>query len=157
MRTYLILSQILILAAIVSACATTNTNPQDEKNIPFTLARHYFFDAAAAIPQNPVVTSQEAFDSLYHAAAVMGKDGAPTAIDFSKQFVIGVVLPLTNDHTELTDLQLTRRNDLLTLYYRTAIGRRNLSWTMRPMALMIVDRRYLSPTCVLKRLDQSTH
>jgi hypothetical protein len=56
-------------------------------------------DAAAAIPQNPVVTSQEAFDSLYHAAAVMGKDGAPTAIDFSKQFVIGVVLPLTNDHT----------------------------------------------------------
>lgn len=145
----------LILAAIVTACGTMNNKQKDADDIRYTVADHYFFNNNAFIPENPVVTTQEVFDSLYGAAAVMGKNGEPTAIDFDKQFVIGVVLPLTNDYTEITPVRLSRRDSILTLSYRVSIGERNLSWTMRPMTLIIVDRKYLSPSCVLKRLDPS--
>lgn len=155
MKLVLILSQMVILAAIVTACGTMNNKQKDADDIRYTVADHYFFNNNASIPENPVVTTQEVFDSLYGAAAVMGKNGEPTAIDFDKQFVIGVVLPLTNDYTEITPVRLSRHDSILTLSYRVSIGERNLSWTMRPMTLIIVDRKYLSPSCVLKRLDPS--
>ena len=42
------------------------------------------------IPEYPKITTEEEFNKLFGMATIMGKDGKPTAIDFTKQFVLGV-------------------------------------------------------------------
>jgi len=54
----------------------------------------------------------------------MGSDGQPTPVDFARQFVIGIVLPLTNDYTEVVPGRLTREGDTLTLHYTLRMGER---------------------------------
>ncbi len=138
------------VALLVTSCATMQKN--EGKSVKFKEANHYFFRNDATVPTNPLVTTQEEFDKLYGMAAVMGKDGLPTTIDFSKQFAIGIVLPVTNDDTEITPEKLLSNGDTLTLHYSTKVNAHNMSWQMRPMSLIIVDKKHLKPHC---RLQQS--
>lgn len=70
----------------------------------------------------------------------MGKNGTPTKIDFSKQMVIGVALPATNDYKEIEPIALTCQGSELTLSYRVKLGQRGMSYTMRPMLLLVIDK-----------------
>ena len=98
-----------------------------------------------------MVTTRSEFDKRYGEAAVMGKNGQPTDIDFGRQLAIGVVLPLTNDHVEVRPTRLTADGDTLVLYYQVETLERNMSSTMRPMALVVVDRNHKRGYCRLQR------
>jgi len=151
MRKNLALMLLGITSAFFVACSTQKNYTGKISDVKYKVARNYFFNNDAIVPSNPMVTSQKDFDKLYGAAAVMGKDGAPTAIDFSKQVAIGIVLPLTNNHTEVVPTRLTSDGEVLTLHYKEQIGEKNMSWTMRPMAIVIVDKKYKGKTCVLEK------
>ena len=71
----------------------------------------------------------------------MGKDGQPTSIDFDQEFVIAVVNPVTDRLTELTPESLREENGELVFTYHETIGERQ-SWTMQPVLLVKVDRKY---------------
>ena len=120
--------------------------PKHEE-VPYTKLERYFFKNNAEIPTNPKIDTREQFDSLFGMAAVMGPNGRPTEIDFTKQFVIAVVHPVTNQATELDDKRL--------LYYKDLLGGTNLdfcysidqdedtlSFSMQPILLIAVDRQY---------------
>lgn len=138
------------VALFFTSCATVQK--YEGKTVKFKEANRYFFRNDATVPSNPICTTQGEFDKLYGAGAVMGKDGLPTTIDFSKQFAIGIVLPVTSDDTEIIPEKLLSNGDTLTLHYSTKISAHNMSWQMRPMSLIIVDKKYLKPHC---RLQQS--
>jgi len=157
MRKFFNLLIMSIVVFSMSACGSkhdnkTTTTPKvtDVNTVEYNIARNYFFNNNVEVPDNPIVTTQENFEQLYGMAAVMGKDGAPTPIDFSKEFVIGIVLPITNDYTEIIPEALEKEGDVLTLYYKVSIKELNMSSSMQPMVLIIVDRKYLAKTCVLK-------
>lgn len=137
------------VALFFTACATTKE--AGNSNIKYLEAQRYFFNNNASVPSSPITTTQEEFDKLYGAATVMGRNGRPTTIDFSKQFTIGIVLPETNDNTEIHPGKLTSDGDMLTLHYSTTVTDRNMSWTMRPMSLIVVDRKYLKTKCRLQQ------
>ncbi|MBQ1760249.1 MAG: hypothetical protein IIZ94_11260, partial [Prevotella sp.] len=97
------------------AC-TTNKATSAEKSVvssevPFTVAEHYFFNKGQDIPVNPKITSEELFKQLFGMATVMGENGKPTEIDFSKQFVLAVVLPVTDINTEITPVKVEEKGD----------------------------------------------
>ena len=118
-------------------------------NVPYDTVRNYFFRNDATVPASPKISSQEQFDSLFGAAAFMGKDGQPTSIDFGRQFVIAVVLPETDIETTLEPLSLTRSGGELTFTYVKKEGGK-VSYTMRPVLLVAVDKAYETETVVLK-------
>ena len=53
----------------------------------------------------------------------MGNDGKPTEIDFTKQFVLAIVLPVTNLATEITPDRLEEKGDTLLFTLRRKIIR----------------------------------
>ena len=139
-----ILSGFLLCCAVALAfsCAPSG-------NVSYEVVKNYFFRNDASVPSSPKITSQEQFDSLFGAAAFMGKDGRPTTVDFDRQFVIAVVLPETDTETTLEPLSLTRSGGELTFTYGKKENGK-VSYTMRPLLLVAVDRSDETATVVLK-------
>ncbi len=135
MKSSIILSICALCATILTcSCSTTST-------IPFTEAHNYFFRNDATIPESPMITTEEQFDSLFGMAAFMGPNGTPTKIDFKKEFVIAVVLPVTDIETNLTPVSLTKDNDVLTFVYDCKQGEKN-SFTTQPLLMIVVDKAH---------------
>lgn len=111
--------------------------------IPYTLAKNYFvrndFDASQLL--TPKITTREAFEKIFGMATVMGQEGKPTPIDFSKQFVIALILPVTDRSVELKVQQLLEEHDQITLRYTQSEGE-PLAMKVQASLLLIVDKNY---------------
>ena len=127
---------ILFMAVLLSLASCAQTS-----SIPFEEVNNYFFLNKADLPRSPLIDSSEQFQKLFGTATFMGKDGQPTSIDFDQEFVIAVVNPVTDRLTELTPESLREENGELVFTYHETIGERQ-SWTMQPVLLVKVDRKY---------------
>ncbi len=126
---------ILFLSCMLFACTSSN-------NIPYTEAANYFVrnDAGDNIPVK--IENEVTFNSYFGMAAVMGENGMPTNIDFTKQFVIAITLPETDIDTEITPVGLQKAdNNKITYTYEVKHGEKR-SYTTRPMSIIIVDKKY---------------
>jgi len=119
--------------------------------IDYRIADRYFLRNDAKFPDDPIVTTQAQFDSLFHSAPLMGENGRPTKIDFEREFVIGISLPETNDETQIVPGEMTMDDDILNLNYAVNVGEHNRSFSIKPLVLLIVERKYLPEECVLKQ------
>ena len=146
--TRAILPVIAVMAILLLNACRSQKSMQTLQDIPYTVARHYFFHNDQQIPTEAKVSSQKRFEELYGCAAVMGKNGTPTPIDFKKQFAIGIVMPVTSMDTKITVGRLEANEDNLTLYYQVTRGK-SLSYSMQPMALIFVDKKYEKKNVVL--------
>lgn len=129
-----------ISTLLVLSC-TSNSMSID--SVPYEMADHYFYRNDAPQTDNPIVCKTlEEFEQYFGYAAIMGKGGQPTPIDFSKQFTMAIVLPVTNHDTEIhpTDLQLN--GDTLTLHYTIQMEEEEMTFSMCPMVLLIVNKEY---------------
>lgn len=132
-KTIALVASALLLFA---SCAST-------QNVKYVVANHYFVN-------NDVddnirlfkVTDRATLDKYFGMAAVMGKNGEPTKIDFSKEFAIGVTMPVSDGGTEINPVEIKRTGDKeLTLYYSVKKGT-NSSYSVKPMFLVKVDNKY---------------
>ncbi len=143
----------ILFAAIACTNQTTensfnSTDPQENiattkalNAIPFIEAENYFFKNDQEIPSSPKITTQEEFEQLFGMAALMGDDGKPTDIDFEKQFVLAVVLPPTDIETDIDPESVELKGDSLVYTYEVEIGEK-LSYTIQPMSIIILDKKY---------------
>ena len=138
------LKGIFLAAAMVLAFSCTSS-----EDVPYEVVKNYFFRNDAEIPASPLITTQEQFDSLFGAAAFMGKDGQPTHVDFDRQSVIAVVLPETDIETTLRPLSLTRSSGSLTFTYGKEENDK-LSYTIRPVLLVATNKAEGAESVVLK-------
>ncbi len=128
------------LAMIVMASCSTNNDA-----VKFTEVHNYFYRNDAPVGEHLLkLTSQEEFDRYFGAAAFMGKDGEPTKIDFSQEFVIAKVLSETNLGTEISNITLKKDNDgHLNLDYKTK-NKESQSYTIRPIFQIAVSREFVN-------------
>jgi hypothetical protein len=124
---------VLLIACMFGACQSSNeaknedkvptdtiTKPAaaQDKEIPYVVARNYF--VKNTVKQGAVFNSKietpEKFDASFGAAARMGKDGRPTAIDFTKQYVIAIINDETDIATEIKPVSLQKDNETMQLY-----------------------------------------
>ena len=85
------------------------------------------------------VASQEDFDKYFGAAATMSK--LPATVDFAKEYVATIILPQTNQATDILIDSLVWKEKKLTVYYTVQTGDPQ-GYTMRPMMSATVDRQY---------------
>jgi hypothetical protein len=75
----------------------------------------------------------------------MGQNGKPTVIDFSSQFAIALVLPVTDLATTIQPVGLEKGKDAsIQVRYRIEVGSKQ-SYTSRPFLLLVVDKKYDGP------------
>ncbi len=111
-------------------------------NVSFTEVRNYFHRNDAPMPSSPLITSQKEFDSQFGPAAFMGKDGQPTRLNFRKQVVVAIVLPVTDKATTISNVKLTSpAKNRLTLSYEVHEGLRQ-SYSTQPIRLMAIDKKW---------------
>lgn len=139
---------LLFLASVIALVSCKGSS-----DVPFTELDRYYFKNGQEIPGNPKIDSAEAFSELFGVAAVMGEEGQPTPVNWGKEFVIAVVNPVTDQATELTPESLSLENGELVFTYTETVGEKQ-SWTMRPILLIKVDRKYGAETIRLSRISE---
>lgn len=112
------------------------------RSIAFTVADHYFVNNTVKEFNSHKIADAAEFSQVFGMAAVMGKNGEPTKINFAKQYVIAVVKPETDHVTTLTPVSLVKRGDgKMVFTYRCETGA-SQSYTMRPCLIVIVDKAH---------------
>lgn len=113
----------------------------DSKEIPFSIAEHYFvknnYDKTGVLK----ITTQEEFDEIFGAAAVMGKDGLPTKIDFSSSYIIAVIGETSNKEPKIKINDLKQKGDSLFLDY-SITENKEVSYTTKPTEILILENKY---------------
>ena len=139
---------------IMAACGNKQTaTPSSEDNVEnsevaFEVAKNYFFKNDQVIPEYPKIVSEEEFNKLFGMATTMGEDGKPTAIDFTKQFVLAIVLPVTDFATEINPVKVEEKGDSLLYTYEIKAGEKQ-SFSIQPVSIIVLDRKYENKRVVL--------
>ena len=112
--------------------------------IPYQSGCNYFVrnDYEAETLPSPIITFQEEFDAVFGGAAVMGAQ--PTPIDFSRQYVIALIEPATDQAVHLVVENLVKIDGKLILKYRREVGDKR-SYSVRPFLMVVVDAMYDGP------------
>jgi hypothetical protein len=100
------------------------------------------------IPEYPKIVSEEEFNKLFGMATTMGEDGKPTAIDFTKQFVLAIVLPETDFATEINPIKVEEKGDTLLYTYNVMKGEKQ-TYSIQPVSIIIIDKKYENKEVVL--------
>ena len=137
------------LAAVLTVAACVNKKTASSaaggsrisNEVAFEIAKNYFFNNGQEIPANPIITTEKDFSRLFGMATLMGENGKPTEIDFNKQFVLAVVLPITNIDTEITPVRVEEKGDSLVYTYEVKTGEKQ-SYSTQPMSAIIIDKKY---------------
>lgn len=155
-QTFLFACMIFCAACSQRQAASIASEQASAAGIPFVSLRNYFFKNGFLPPANPKITSAEEFSNLFGMATTMGPEGTPTAVDFNRQFVVAIVLPVTNLSTEITPVRIEEHNDSLFYFYDVAVGAPQ-SFSIQPVALIALDRKYADRPLVLINQQSTDH
>lgn len=146
----------ILTIALISCLAVVSCNTKSEKkttetvapadvatDVPYTEAKNYFVKNTFKEGQlsNPKISSQQQFDAVFGMARTMGENGKPTPIDFTRQYVIAIVIPVTNIATTLSVNTLKQKDNAIILNYDVEEGKKQ-SYSTQPALLLIVDSTY---------------
>ena len=148
----------MLLATV--ACSEKQTanveNNAESGEVTFEVAKNYFFKKDCALPANPKITTEEDFNKLFGMATTMSKDGKPTSIDFTKQFVLAIVLPVTEFTTEINPEKVEAKGDSLLYSYKVKTGEKQ-SYSIQPVSIIILDKKYENKEVVLVNNQETTY
>lgn len=114
------------------------------KEVPYELAKGYYVYVDVKDEDVPTkICSHDELVKYFGYATVMGLKHKPTIIDFSRNFVIPIVYPVTDRDTKiLIDRFVRQAPDEIFLDVKIWQDTVSRSFTIRPFQLVIVDNRY---------------
>ena len=142
------LTMLLAIVACTNKPVAAVEDNDESSEVAFEVAKNYFFKNNQVIPENSKIVSEEEFNKLFGMATTMGEDGKPTAIDFTKQFVVAIVLPITDFATEINPVKVEEKGDSLLCTYEIKTGEKQ-SFSIQPISIIILDKEYESKEIVL--------
>ena len=147
-KILLAFTMLLAMVACTNKPATAVEDYEVNSEVAFEVAKNYFFKNDQVIPEYPKITTEEEFNKLFGMATIMGENGKPTAIDFTKQFVVAIVLPITDFATEINPVKVEEKGDSLLCTYEIKIGEKQ-SFSIQPVSIIILDKEYESKEIML--------
>ena len=135
------LAMLLTMTACTSNSTESATNNKGTDKVAFEVAKNYFFKNDQQIPASPKITTEEEFNKFFGMATIMGEDGKPTSIDFTKQFVLSIVLPITDIATEINPVKVEAKSDSLFYTYEVKTGEKQ-TYSIQPVSIIILDKQY---------------
>ncbi|MGS2763157.1 hypothetical protein [Sinomicrobium sp. M5D2P9] len=139
MKSFMYMICVLGIAGLaVAACQSTAKST----DIPFEVAENYFVKNDVEELPDPKIETAGQFEAVFGAAATMGKNGMPTAIDFTRQFVIAVALPETDKDTSIKPVSLQRTASGEVVFTYSVRTGENMSFSVRPSLVIIVNKTH---------------
>ena len=132
---------LLTMTACTSNSKVATDVNEGSSEVTFEVAKNYFFKNDQQIPSSPKITTEEEFNKFFGMATVMGEDGKPTAIDFTKQFALAIVLPVTDVTTEINPVKVEAKSDTLFYTYEMKTGEKQ-TYSIQPVSIIILDKQY---------------
>ena len=136
---------LLTLLAVIGLCSC-NKAPESI-SVPFEEVEHFYSIDNVSSTVTRKIMDEATFDSMFGAAFTM--EAQQTPLDFTKEFVIAVVNPATDEKTTLTPVSLVKENDNLIFTYSEQIGEK-VTYTSKPSLIIRVDKQYDAPLQVIK-------
>lgn len=125
------------------------------QEVPYQEAKNYFVNNTYPDQTTHVlrITSEKKFNEIFGMAALMGDEGKPTEINFSKNFVIALIDAVSNETESIIIKNLANERKKLNLRY--AILKREVPSfaTFRFAKILIVNKKYKAP--VIANLSNS--
>ena len=149
-------TMLLAMAACTDNSVSAVENNGESSEVAFEVAKNYFLKNNQMIPETPKITTEEEFNKLFGMATTMGEEGKPTTIDFTKQFVLAIVLPQTDMATEISPVKLEEQGDSLLYTYEIKTGEK-LSFTIQPVSIIIIDKQYENKEIILTNEQEITY
>ena len=148
-KILLAFAAMIVMVACSNKQAVAPTEGDEVSNeVAFEVAKNYFFKNDQEIPSSPKITTAEEFGKLFGMATTMGEDGKPTEIDFTKQFVLAIVLPVTDYDTEISPMKVEEKGDSLLYTYEVKQGEQQ-TFSIQPVSIIILDKKYENKEVVL--------
>lgn len=141
----------LAMLLVTVACTSNKPMTADAENeqivdVPFKVAQNYFYNNVGH--PSTKLTDPSDFAKSFGMATVMGNAGKPTAIDFNKEFLIDVILPVTVRAMKIEPVKVEAKGDTLFYSYEVKVGKKQ-SYSIRPISVIIVDKEYERSEVVL--------
>ena len=86
-----------------------------------------------------IIDNEQDFRQYFGDAAVMGRKGQPTPVNFKTQYVLAVILPTTDRLTQVIPAEISQVNNTVVFNYRVKKGEKQ-SFTMTPFAAVAIDK-----------------
>lgn len=131
----------LITVAMLVGCSPLSKIEKEGYPINYTeLANYYVLNNVdVSKTQRLVINSQQTFEAYFGEAAVMGRNGQPTMVNFKTQYVLAVVLPETDRQTEVIPGEVVQNGNTVVMNYRVNKGAKT-SYRMVPFAAIAIDK-----------------
>lgn len=143
------MKKILVVFAVIStflivSCRNTSATQESTENVPYETVQGYFVknDADLSTLKNGKIATEAEFSTIFGPAALMGPNGMPTTVDFSKQYIIAVIGNKTDSAVTVVPVSLVKKGDHLTFTYEYKVGEKQ-SYTIRPALIIAVDSQYV--------------
>ena len=153
----------IVLLLFMTTCGNKQTNPSvsdgdgASNEVAFEIAKNYFYkNNPKGLPASPKITSEKVFNELFGMATTMGENGKPTEIDFTKQFVLAIVLPTTNIETEVNPVKVEEKGDSLFYAFEVKKGEKQ-TYSIKPISIIILDKKYENKKVVLEGGQEITY
>lgn len=131
----------LITVAMLVGCSPLSKIEKEGYPINYTeLANYYVLNNVdVSKTQRLVINSQQTFEAYFGEAAVMGRNGQPTMVNFKTQYVLAVVLPETDRQTEVIPGEVVLNGNTIVMNYRVNKGAKT-TYRMVPFAAIAIDK-----------------
>ena len=132
---------LLMVTLALTACFYGKNAKREMESVPYREARNYFFNNGDTLREGQKITNRKDLDRYFGLAAFMGKGGEPMRINFSKEFILPIVLPETDVETDIKAIVLTGNAQTLHLSYRVETGEKQ-GFTTQPIKLLVVSNEF---------------
>lgn len=141
-----------ILIMITSFLGKSQLNKFQQSTIKYSEVNGYFVKNTWKSNKQKVLkfTSQAQLEKVFGMATVMGENGKPTPVDFTKSCVIALVLPKTDALIDLKVLGLEKINKQIALTY-SYIEKGKTTAIIQPFLLIQMDKTIKGKINVIKQ------
>ena len=135
-----------ILAVIVATAICVQCNPLkkiEAKAYPinYTELNNYYVRSGVVSKkiQRVVFDNETEFQQYFSEAAVMGRNGQPTPVNFKTQYVLAIILPVTDKDTQVIPAEISQVDNTVIVNYRVKKGKK-LGYNIIPYTAVAIDK-----------------
>lgn len=113
-----------------------------KSSVGYKEAYRYFVRNDIKDYSSRLLLSDEELSRYFGTAAVMGKNGMPTVIDFTKYNVAAIIEPETNLDTEIKVVSIKKETNKVVLRYKVIQTGSPRTYSTVPCLLLQIDKKY---------------